>query len=316
MNTSYLINGLTAISRCKEKTGDIWQAHLGAALIAGHFFQAENTLESSTRQAVFDQMDDLIDHNQDVFAPPFPSGPTVDFESAIIEALSETIDRLCWVGHNVIYSALSLKALRELPELGTSELVDGIVELVRTFNKSVPGRSWIGWTGREVKNLATPTDILLHVQDANHLSNCILDEISRFRTIYKAEAHNDLMGHLLTHSQALVILYDLGYQEIFERGINPLKKQVKILRSSQDLPPGTEFTVSSPVDKPPLEVATPLPESPLDLKYWQKDYRESNWYFGHTFKFPYSYFDHVKHASKEKEGESNSNFQYILDLLD
>jgi len=34
-DTAILADGLTILSQCRRQTGDIWQAHYGAAAIAG-----------------------------------------------------------------------------------------------------------------------------------------------------------------------------------------------------------------------------------------------------------------------------------------
>ncbi|PFA60117.1 hypothetical protein CN931_16330 [Bacillus sp. AFS054943] len=39
----------------------------------------------------------------------------------------------------------------------------------------------------------------------------ILNELSKFNIIYRAESHHDLIGHMLTYSHAINIMYDLGH---------------------------------------------------------------------------------------------------------
>ncbi|WP_326059814.1 hypothetical protein [Paenibacillus ehimensis] len=149
-----LESGLTMIAMCKQETGDIWHAHFGAAAIAGYFFAKENRLSDLTLHSLADQSEAMIKKHLQTPAIPRTNGCTVRWaESAILEALEPTIDRLHWVGHNVIYAAVSLLALHELGGWGSEKNIDGICELLRSFENTVPGRSWLGFTASEVRRL-------------------------------------------------------------------------------------------------------------------------------------------------------------------
>ena len=53
----------------------------------------------------------------------------------IIKSLEHTIDELHWVGHNVIYAALSLLAMKELQKWGDNQDIKGITNLILSFRK-------------------------------------------------------------------------------------------------------------------------------------------------------------------------------------
>ena len=74
-------------------------------------------------------------------------------ETMILAELDKTIGELHWVGHAVIYSSLSLLALHELRGWGSYEDIVGISELIHSFERTIPGRSWIGYSASEVKRL-------------------------------------------------------------------------------------------------------------------------------------------------------------------
>lgn len=63
-----------------------------------------------------------------------------------------TIDELHWVGHNVIYAALSLLAMKELQKWGNNQAIEGITDLILSFQKTIPGRSWIGLRRKKLNN--------------------------------------------------------------------------------------------------------------------------------------------------------------------
>lgn len=116
MDKRVLDAGLSIISACKIQTGDIWDAHYGAAAIASYFFVKENELSMDTQQSVQAQAEVMLDkHGYSRSAnADHRSMDFTDAADAILDALDVSIDQLHWVGHNVIYAAVSLLAMREL----------------------------------------------------------------------------------------------------------------------------------------------------------------------------------------------------------
>ena len=64
--------------------------------------------------------------------------PREDAEACITDALDRTIGELHWVGHQAIYGAISLKAIRELDGWGTAEDIGRLVELIDSFDRTIP----------------------------------------------------------------------------------------------------------------------------------------------------------------------------------
>lgn len=301
-NKTVLRDGLSIISQCKRQTNDIWHAHFGAAAIASYFFMKDNNMEEKITRSMYSQTKMMLSkHNLgDIIAQK----EEIDFKIAermIIESLEQTIDELHWVGHNVIYAALSLLAIKELQKWGDNQEIEGITNLILSFRKTIPGRSWIGFTTKEVKQLHINDEIVNELRNPKQLSKFILKELSQFNLIYRAEAHHDLIGHLLTFSHAINIMYDLGHSDIFHRGIRPLLKLVYVLRASQNLMPNTEINLHSPIDRLPLIESKRAHVLPTENQFWLKDYSAFNWDFGHVFKFSYSYFDHIKRVPEYKD---------------
>ncbi|MGF9767347.1 hypothetical protein [Bacillus albus] len=311
-NKTVLRDGLSIISQCKRQTNDIWHAHFGAAAIASYFFMKDNNMEEKITRSMYSQTKMMLSkHNLgDIIAQK----EEIDFKIAermIIESLEQTIDELHWVGHNVIYAALSLLAIKELQKWGDNQEIEGITNLILSFRKTIPGRSWIGFTTKEVKQLHINDEIVNELRNPKQLSKFILKELSQFNIIYRAEAHHDLIGHLLTFSHAINIMYDLGHSDIFHRGIRPLLKLVYVLRASQNLMPNTEINLHSPIDRLPLIESRLAHVLPTENQFWLKDYSAFDWDFGHVFKFSYSYFDHIKRAPKYKD-ITLEKFQFII----
>ncbi len=301
-NKTVLREGLSIISQCKKQTNDIWHAHFGAAAIASYFFMKDNNMEEEITHSMYSQTKMML-NNQNL-GEISDSKEEIDFQSAekrIIKSMEHTIDELHWVGHNVIYAALSLLAMKELQKWGNNQAIEGITNLILSFRKTIPGRSWIGFTTKEVKQLSINDEIESEFKNPKQLSKFILKELSQFNIIYRAEAHHDLIGHLLTFSHAINIMYDLGHRDIFQRGIRPLLKLVYVLRASQYLMPNTEINLHSPIDRLPLIESKRAHVLPTENQFWLKDYSAFDWDFGHVFKFSYSYFDHIKRAPEYKD---------------
>ncbi|TYR80480.1 hypothetical protein FZC66_08850 [Priestia megaterium] len=308
-----LRDGLSIISLCKEETNDIWHAHFGAAAIASYFFIKDNQLSLKAANKISTQAKMMLN----IHALGYTTNrlSEVDFQKAeemILKSLEKTITELHWVGHNVIYAALSLLAIYELGNWGTAKDIKGIIELLSSFEKTIPGRSWIGFSTSEVKVLQINNeDCIPSIENPKDLSEFILNELAEFKIIYRAESHHDLIGHMLTFSHALNILYDFGYLSFFKRGLLPLLKLVKVLRKSKNLRQNHLINVMSPVDRLPLIKAKPTVFLPSEEAFWLKDHRSSNWDFGHQFKFTFSYFDRLKRAPKLKEATID-NFCCII----
>ncbi|HDR7719902.1 hypothetical protein VSY18_11995 [Bacillus albus] len=301
-NKTVLRDGLSIISRCKKQTNDIWHAHFGAAAIASYFFMKDNNMEEEITRSMYSQTKMML--NNQKLVGIIDSKEEIDFQSAekmIIKSLEHTIDELHWVGHNVIYAALSLLAMKELQKWGDNQAIEGITNLILSFRKTIPGRSWIGFTTQEVKQLSINDEIESEFKNPKQLSKFILKELSQFNIIYRAESHHDLIGHLLTFSHAINIMYDLGHIDIFHRAIRPLLKLVYVLRASQNLMPNTEINLHSPIDRLPLIESKRAHVLPTENQFWLKDYSAFNWDFGHVFKFSYSYFDHTKRVPEYKD---------------
>ncbi|TBL77405.1 hypothetical protein [Paenibacillus thalictri] len=115
-------------------------------------------------------------------------------------------------------------AIHELNGWGSTEEVAGITDLILSFKKSIPGRSWIGYSASEVKRMQIlDEDGFPTITNPKELSWLVLEQLTKFPVIYRGEAHHDLIGHMLTFSHALNILYDLGHVSFFERGLLPNK---------------------------------------------------------------------------------------------
>jgi len=319
MNIGFLREGLTIMAECRERTGDIWHAHYGAAAIAGYFFAKDNPVDGETKEEIGRQIGKMLEahrfrsessEGKEAGASGGMFGPE-EAESLLLEALGPTMDDLHWVGHNVIYAALSLKAIRESAGRATERDVLGIAGLLKAFAGTIPGRSWIGFKASEARRLEVDRSLSSAVADPATLSRLVLDELAAFRTIYRAEAHHDLIGHLLTFSQALNLLFDIGRDSLFRKGLPSLFRLVQVLRATRNIDrEGSGLRLVSPVDRYPLVPAFRSAHLPIEAEYWRRA-SGGDWDFGHAFKFPYAFYDHARRAGDDIVS-ATENFRYLL----
>ncbi|MDQ0110749.1 hypothetical protein [Paenibacillus harenae] len=313
LNPTILKDGLSIISSCKKETGDIWQAHLGAAAIASYFFVKDNDFSHDMARLINMQAKGMVD--KVIGTRQERSVSACDAEkatAAILGALDKTIDQLHWVGHNVIYSAASLRAIRELNGWGSADDIAGITGLINNFERTIPGRSWIGFSASDVKRMPiADEDGFPTLSNPKELSTLVLNELAEFLIIYRAESHHDLIGHMLTFSHALNLLFDLGHVSFFKRGVQPVLKLIKALRSSKHVKPEDSIRLVSPVDHMPLQRAARAEVLPTEIAFWTKDYSDQEWDYGHVFKFADSFYDHLRRVEAKKDSYIE-NFRYII----
>ncbi len=129
----YLRRGLSAMARAWR--ANTMAGHPGAALVAGCCFaDVHRDLDARVHSGIESELDRIIAGEESWFDPdavgmtiaelfePFPDAPShPEPTHAIAEALSGNIDALRQSGHNVIFAALAIKALREHPQHATSE---------------------------------------------------------------------------------------------------------------------------------------------------------------------------------------------------
>ena len=113
--------------------------------------------------------------------------------------------------------------------------------------------------------------------DNRDLAVCALRETVKFRRVYQG-FHAGWVGHILTMAHALIALDEMGYHELAWRGHLPHRLLVRQAALLHDLP-GEGLVAAQPVEV-----------SPLAAEFWDGDYAGNAWAFGHTFKYPLSYF--------------------------
>ena len=279
----YLEAGLIALSRVGESHWN--EGHFGAAVIAAYYFAREQHLNDAAVAALARQINRLFEahdlhkgsrHGRDADVAP------------LVTALDHNIGDLRAIGHNVIFATLALKALQQLPWLATPATVAGLVSLLRQFDEYGPGRPFYGWD--EVTAVRVePADNIPTYTDEPTIARAALHAFAAIEDVYPF-LHQGIVGHLLTHAHALIELARLGYGEIAGKGHDAHRLYIKLSRNPPD--------EGEPI--PRIGDAQPL--APLSEAFWLAD-REGGreWLVGHVFKYPYSFYDLIRHIDDEAE---------------
>ena len=226
LECAYLEKGLTCMSRSMVKS--VWPAHYGAAVIAAYYYVEENDLSQETVEAIRVQADRMMEKHATYFEPWPSEASRDDAEDLIVDVLRGNVHKLC-IGHNVIYSALAIKALRDTPGMHPPEMVAGLQDLIQAFD-TIRFGMYIGGKGKGVEEMTLAADD--DVPSSSEVGDIValtFSEFLKFKQIYDLDIHKAQVGHLITHAHALVELLELGFPDLWEEGLTPFKVKVKIL---------------------------------------------------------------------------------------
>ncbi len=204
-------------------------------MVAAHFLCADNHLEQKARSRLIELFD--LNWAKSALCEPFPdSKPEPDQIDKIGAALVDGGEVLRQVGHNAIFAMLAIKAFRTCPAAATSERIDGVCKLIRSF------KPW-----RDVE----PDEDIDPPPFANNAaaSQFILREASAAIDRW-AGFGQGFSGHMLTFGQALVELAAMGDVKWAESCRTAFRKYVTVTRQG----PGPDSKTYT--DHKPSEPAT------------------------------------------------------------
>lgn len=280
LDASYLGKGITGLARAVDHN---WpQGHFGCALIATWNLCATGLLSPGAEEALREELDAVIDARSHLFEPFGVAPAEPEMISAIAAPLAGRLHQLRPGGHDVIYAAFALDGLRTRQDLATAEIVQGITRLIDTVLELGPQGDFFGLDvgdGR-LSDAGDPYD------SETELVESALREAVTFDQMY--HQIQGIVGHLLTHTHALVMLSRLGWPEIAREGHTAQREhtaRVRLLHTHFDKSKWT-----------PLEPPGP---DPLDPAFWENEkdtLPDSSWGYGHFFKFRYQFYDLLRYV--------------------
>lgn len=284
LDDSYLIKGLTGMAKA-----DGWfNAHWGAGVLAGYYLCKENKLNEETVAGIKAQLDSALK----LRAAQFDPLPDEKADEALVEEIPKALEPvmeggLREHGHAVIFASLSIRALRDAPQMAQPTLIKALCGHSRLIAHS------------ELKKPDNPKPYA----DTQAMIESLFDNLIRFKALLgRPSVRRPNFTHMTTHTEALMNLEAMGYGKLARAGHM-----------------GHRAHVSEAV--PAFDTTTPRQENPATLeKIMSKDYWENeenidlwkhNWNStdnpnghwiaaGHLFKVLYSYHRLIEKI-KDKE---------------
>ncbi len=302
LKESYLKTGLTGIARCHSS---VWEAHFPAAVLAGYYYAKANRLSDETEKNMEAQLDRLIASKSELFEPYSARSPLGDPVALIVEALEESIDRFSELGHNAIFTAYALRTIRDRPDFRSEEAIGHLASFVRQLNCG-PAQYWLRiGPGHDPRRFAIERrTIFTDDLPAATFAAKVLTELPKFAHIYTQMGSKSHVGHLLTQSQALLSLRELGFPQLANRGSYSLECRFLLLKDSQAHVASTRSV---------YRLATRSALLPYEPDYWAQDFSQCHWDEGHAFKYTFSFYELARLAADEKiTVEAAEKFRHLI----
>jgi len=314
IDVDYLPKGLNAMARAHQV--NTMSGHLGAAVVAGHFIGEQHPdLEEKVCDGIEAELERII-RGESVFSPkkgaalsapamfePFarerPEGRLTD---GIAEALSRNIDRARESGHNVIFAALAIRALKDHPDMATPSITDGIRKLIAGFDNALPGSGYYGKEkgrikGREV--ILPSGDGIAPFTDLTTMANTVVDDL----IAHAAQRREGFGGpwHVINHAAALAELARYGYRELAVKGLPAFREHFRLFRTVPDVSEekGAE---------------TPTADAPLTPSFWRPDrIRRERAHLTHRIKTIYGFGALAELVTDEdKVNQAADKLRYLM----
>lgn len=243
----YLSKGLNAMARAHQMSS--MAGHLGASLVAGYFVGEQRPgMEPEVYVGIEDDLERVM-RGESVFGKrmsknskladselfvAFPKEkPDETLIDGIAEALAKNIDQPRQSGHNVIFAAIAIRALKEHPEFATPSVVEGIRKLMALFNGATPGNGYYGKEkgrihGHKIK--LPDADDFPQYKDVADMANVVLDELIALDPKVVRQGYGGLV-HINNHAAAIADLADYGYRELVPKALESHHRHVRLWRN-------------------------------------------------------------------------------------
>ena len=307
----YLYKGLCGLANAHKASA--MAGHLGAALVAGYFFSEDKSdLPDAVHEGVERELDRVLNGEEKFWWNARKTGMTAeklfarlpDEPSAeesigsIATALSKNIGKTRQSGHNVIFAATAIRALRDHPEFATPKMIDGIRRLIAQFDGAVPGRGYYGkdkgWiSGQHVK---LPDESIRPYRNEKELAEIVINEL-----ISTASTRRQGFGglwHLINHAAALVELSRFGHGAVARSGFEAHLHHLRLWRSLPDV-------------ESELGAVKKADHDPRTAEYWMDDLKRDEARLTHRVKTLYGFFtlaELIDDGAKRKEAEDRLRF--------
>ncbi|WP_372720628.1 hypothetical protein [Novipirellula sp.] len=274
LDESYLELGLIGMAR----SNGWFNAHLGAAVLAGYYMCNENRFSDAIVDSVKKQLDALIATHREQFSPFENVSGAIPFIEDVPRSLNAAVQGgLRAHGHAVIYTALSVRALRDVPHMADPRLI----------------KLLCGHNGQIAQKTPSQPRVFSEYADTQAMIEALFDSLARFEPLVgRPTVRRPNFTHMTTHTEALMSLDAMGYTELAKAGQRG--HQAHIDEPVPDFNPAEH-----PLDERESTLADIMNED-----FWQDEDNQKQWNgpwnvkknpngywlaFGHLFKVLYSY---------------------------
>lgn len=251
----FLKLGLIAMSKSMEN-GFWLHGHVGAEILTNTFFITELHPNTATKNAIVARIEYIINAKPEYINTEIAQIKSSNEDITAIETeLENNIKKLSTAGHGVIFGTLILKAIQQLEGWLPKEVEKGTLLLLQNTQNDFPER-YYGFYDYQNRTIDI-SDIPEFKSPDEAAKYCITNQ-----TYYESQEiegkfyhFHGKQIHIITHSNALVILHQIGYESLVKTGLTELRKQIKLGLLS---PPKAESYKSKIVF------------NPLEPKFWQR----------------------------------------------
>lgn len=197
----YLVQGLTAMARAQT-----WfDAHWGAGILAGYYLCRDYPLDAATVAGIQRQMDTVIGMRAEQFTPLGKGSVDEKRIVEVLEALRPALKGgLRAHGHAVIFASLSIRALRDAPQMARAEIIEPLCGLSRQIARLKPQK---------------PAADAQGYSDTQAMIEATFDSLARFRPLLgHPEIRRPNFTHMITHTEALMNLEQMGFADLARAG--------------------------------------------------------------------------------------------------
>ncbi len=311
----YLSKGLCGLARAHRANG--MAGHLGAAVVAGYFFgETHPSLPGEVYQGVEKQLDRIIEGDEAIWFDQGKSGLTVKemfdpfpeerADETQIEEIAKTlagnIGQLRQSGHNVIFTSIALRGLRDHPEFATPSIVSGITKLIARFDEAVPGRGYWGkqqgWViGDHLQSKPAPE--WPPYESLQAMAERVIELL-----ISMGEQNRRGFGgmvHLVNHAAAITELDAYGFGELAIAGLPAHHRHAELWKSLPDL-------------SKELGPGRPSLRDPLTAAYWNLSIPlQASAQLTHRIKTMYGFFTLLRFIEDEsKRRQAEEHYLYLM----
>lgn len=269
-----IVAGLDGMSRVANPGYDPFtDGHGAAAVIASAFFCRENELDEPTQETILSLIGSRF-LTSPIYAPRAEEPADPELVSGLVTDLDDGIDTLRASGHSIIFAAISLRALREVPEAATSARIKGLRRMVRSFG-----------TGAGSKAPARVRSSIPDIGDEKAFIRFVFEEYLRALDLYlDGNGHHGFAGHVLTIGHALIELCRMNHPETARKGLDAYAQFIEEARAGADL---GGARVRDHAHRCPTA---------LERKYWiaQVEHPVDGLVSSHRIKYPYSFYALLK----------------------